>query len=505
MRVAIEGCMHGELDDVYASIRHLEEENGIKVDLLICCGDFQAIRNVGDLQSMAVPDKYKELGTFHQYYSGEKVAPYPTLFIGGNHEASNHLWELYYGGWVAPNIYYMGCSGVVRFGGLRIGGLSGIYDERNYRCGHFEFPPYDRGALRSVYHVREFEVRKLLHIKDKLDVFLSHDWPRGVANCGCCDRARLIRNKPYFRQEIDRDELGSPAAAQLCNRLKPSYWFSAHLHVKFPAIIRHDTPRVAEDSLTAMLAKLALAKAQGDSAPTSPPPQSPEPAALTRFLALDKCLPNRDFLQIVDFPSHEGPKCFEYDVEWLAILKRLQGEMPMDRGRASCPTGAASCLPVTPEERSWIERRLEGCGGTRIPLNFSPVAPTQAQFSQGRFERRPHYVSQQTTTLLKVLDLPYILNQKENHHHHHHHHHHHQQHHHQQQHRQYQQGQEYRPVPGPQSAPAGLMVPTGVMLNYAAQHLVDQNPEEIHIDDDDGAGGAGAGDGIDTNPEEIEI
>ena len=49
------------------------------------------------------------------------------------------------------------------------------------------------------------------------------------------------------------------------------------------------------------------------------------------------------------------------------------------------------------------------------------------------------------------------------------------------------------------------MVPTGVMLNYAAQHLVDQNPEEIHIDDDDGAGGAGAGDGIDTNPEEIEI
>jgi lariat debranching enzyme len=26
------------------------------------------------------------------------VAPYPTLFIGGNHEACNYLWELYYGG-----------------------------------------------------------------------------------------------------------------------------------------------------------------------------------------------------------------------------------------------------------------------------------------------------------------------------------------------------------------------------------------------------------------------
>jgi len=31
-----------------------------------------------------------------------------TIFIGGNHEASNYLQELPYGGWVAPNIYYLG-------------------------------------------------------------------------------------------------------------------------------------------------------------------------------------------------------------------------------------------------------------------------------------------------------------------------------------------------------------------------------------------------------------
>lgn len=38
----------------------------------------------------------KVLLTLHhtQYYSGEKVAPVMTLFVGGNHEASNHLWEL---------------------------------------------------------------------------------------------------------------------------------------------------------------------------------------------------------------------------------------------------------------------------------------------------------------------------------------------------------------------------------------------------------------------------
>lgn len=43
-----------------------------------------------------------------RYYSGEKKAPVLTLVIGGNHEASNHMQELPYGGWLAPNIYYFG-------------------------------------------------------------------------------------------------------------------------------------------------------------------------------------------------------------------------------------------------------------------------------------------------------------------------------------------------------------------------------------------------------------
>jgi len=60
---------------------------------------------------MSVPAKFRQLGTFYKYYSGEAVAPYPTIFIGGNHEAANYLWELYHGGWAAPNIYFMGYAG----------------------------------------------------------------------------------------------------------------------------------------------------------------------------------------------------------------------------------------------------------------------------------------------------------------------------------------------------------------------------------------------------------
>ena len=43
---------------------------------------------------MAVPQKYKQLGQFYKYYIGETIAPLLTIVIGGNHEASNYLWEL---------------------------------------------------------------------------------------------------------------------------------------------------------------------------------------------------------------------------------------------------------------------------------------------------------------------------------------------------------------------------------------------------------------------------
>ena len=108
MKIAIEGCCHGELDRIYQTINQIETTQGIKIDLLLICGDFQSVRNEHDLQSMAVPPKYRSMQDFWRYYSGEKRAPVLTIFIGGNHESSDFLIELPYGGWVAPNIFYMG-------------------------------------------------------------------------------------------------------------------------------------------------------------------------------------------------------------------------------------------------------------------------------------------------------------------------------------------------------------------------------------------------------------
>jgi len=56
-----------------------------KIDLLIICGDFQSIRHQPDLDDMHCPEKYKQMGTFQDYYDGKKQAGLLTVLIGGNH------------------------------------------------------------------------------------------------------------------------------------------------------------------------------------------------------------------------------------------------------------------------------------------------------------------------------------------------------------------------------------------------------------------------------------
>ena len=94
VRVAVVGCGHGELDKMYSCVRALESRDSLRIDLLLCCGDFQSVRDYADLECMACPPKYRALNTFYKYYTGEAIAPCLTIFIGGNHEASNYLVEL---------------------------------------------------------------------------------------------------------------------------------------------------------------------------------------------------------------------------------------------------------------------------------------------------------------------------------------------------------------------------------------------------------------------------
>ncbi|XP_009786406.2 lariat debranching enzyme isoform X2 [Nicotiana sylvestris] len=332
MRIAVEGCMHGDLDNVYATLLQLQEVENIKIDLLLCCGDFQAVRNEKDLESLNAPLKYRSMNSFWKYYSGEKVAPFPTIFIGGNHEASNYLWELYYGGWAAPQIYFLGFAGVIKFGNIRIGGLSGIYKSHDYNRGHYEKLPYNQRDIRSIYHVREYDVHKLLEVEEPIDIFLSHDWPVGITDCG--NLKALLRQKPFFEQEIQEGTLGSRPAAELLAKLRPSYWFSAHLHCKFAALVQHEK--------------------DGPS---------------TKFLALDKCLPGRKFLQVIEIESGPGPHELQFDEEWLAITRKYNAVLPLTIRRANY-----SDVHLDTEQcHQFVRNKLQTRGSK--PFEFVQTAP----------------------------------------------------------------------------------------------------------------------------------
>ena len=108
-------------------------------------------------------------------------------------------------------------------GDLRLGGLSGIWKGGDYRRGYTERPPYGGSDVKTAYHVREFDVWKLRQLRQPLDVFLSHDWPRGVAAHG--NAGALFRAKPFLKAEVLDGSLGSQPNAELLAQLQPDYWF----------------------------------------------------------------------------------------------------------------------------------------------------------------------------------------------------------------------------------------------------------------------------------------
>ncbi|CAL1544742.1 unnamed protein product, partial [Lymnaea stagnalis] len=379
MKIAVEGCCHGELDKIYESVAELEKQNGFKIDLLLICGDFQAVRHFDDFQALAVPPKYQQLNTFYKYYSGEKTAPVLTVFIGGNHEASNYMQELPYGGWVAPNIYYMGYAGLIQVGGLRIGGISGIFKGHDYNRGHHERPPYDDNTKRSVYHIRNLEVFRLKQITGPVDVFLSHDWPKGIYHHG--DTAALIKKKPFFQKEIEENKLGSRPLSDLLTHLQPSYWFAAHLHVKFAAHVEHS------------------------------PPTGTQPAKKTKFLALDKCLPRRHFLQVFDLPHNTGEGLkIKLDAEWLAVLQSTNHLLNLSPSNMYMPgPGCKERYDFQVSEKDKEKIKEIFGNDLTLPENFIHTSPPLHGNPLSRARSKPQplsvQVNPQTTLLCSMLDI----------------------------------------------------------------------------------------------------
>ena len=470
------------------------------VDVLIICGDFQSTRNGHDVEVMSVPAKYRVLGDFHEYYSGIRTAPYLTLFIAGNHEAAAYLWELYYGGWVAPNIYYMGAANVLRVGPLRIAGLSGIWKGFDYRKPHLERLPFSRDDIKSFYHVREFDVRRLLQVEEQVDVGLSHDWPRGIEKHG--DVQQLYRTRPMWKEESLDGSLGSPAAEYVMDRLRPAFWFSAHMHWKFaavktyppparavgldgtaeaaatietspvpptqeapvenpneidldmdddedsapPAVSQNDDPAAKDEQVAATTTVTDELRSQLPASFTQQPkskpfagpkrtPGQPVPPTITnttvRFVALNKCEPGRDFLQLcgihpVDKPAIDAPPqpestpltyqgrfALQYDPEWLAITRHFHQYLNIgDRtAQVAADEGEGVYAPKLAKERAWVEDNVVRAGKLSVPQNFAQTAPALVEGADQKLwelhtgtQPREH-TNPQTVAFCALLDV----------------------------------------------------------------------------------------------------
>lgn len=161
--------------------------------------------------------------------------------------------------------------------------------------------------------------------------------------------------------QAERGDLGSPPLMELLRELRPSYWFSAHLHCKFPALVPHDGP-------------------PGGSGPIRPD------AATTRFLALDKCLPGRDFLQVcvgvcwggavarVGGRTHAGPSV-------RAAARARRPLRPLCAPASACAAAGAGCGGAAAVR---VRRGVAGCAAHDCPPLQRPQIASAAAPWLGR-------------------------------------------------------------------------------------------------------------------------
>ena len=237
-KVFITGCLHGEWDLLLDTVEEIIR-NGEKIELILVTGDCETFRNKEDMESFAAPLKYHILGSFYKIANGERKVPCPIIIIGGNHEAADFLFQLPFGGYVAPNVYYLGRAAQVLVGDIRITGESGLYHALAYfRCVDEKFPLRNVADLHTNYDIRAFTDFQLFGLTST-QIMMTHDWPSTIP---------LNHSNPFLRRKrsdiIESDKkgmFGLPNGIKLMNKIKPHSWFASHHHLTLDAQINENT------------------------------------------------------------------------------------------------------------------------------------------------------------------------------------------------------------------------------------------------------------------------
>lgn len=384
------------------------------------------------------------------------------------------MWELYHGGWLAPNIYFLGHAGCVRVNGIRIAGASGIFKKHDFPQGNYEKLPYTPNWLRSIYHIREFNIRRL-SLLSQPTIFLSHDWPSSIEHHG--NLRWLLSRKSFLRPDIESGNLGSPPMMGLLQTLKPIWWFSAHLHVRYEATVFHGPPPeqveapvgakvdnpdeivIDEDDFDTVDSGAKSKSEPSGTAPAPPtkqnpdeialddeedaveappapqpvtrPPQSPVQGPTTRFLALDKCLPKRQFLEVVDIPTStiepsastsgtgNSQPVLEFDPEWLAITRAFHGLFSAQHHQPTFPEETEARKSVSDALQWVVENVQKNDPSHALPVSEVqtfvqtapvPESPSPNQKVKENEPQPPAYSNPQTEAFCRMLGIKNKIN-----------------------------------------------------------------------------------------------
>jgi len=201
-----------------------------RLDFILQTGDFEPIRNAGDLASIAGPAKYRVPGDFARVLAGDIRYPAPVLFIGGNHEPYAFLESLSDGAAVADGIRFLGRAGEASIEGLRVAYLGGIFsptyfDDPDARR-RIEWPePIEKRRKIPTYFTRE-EIEKLDRVA-AADILIAHEWPAQMIRLAEYGDPPSPRQRETARRFV---AAGSRHVRDAIERIEPAYIFCGHMH-----------------------------------------------------------------------------------------------------------------------------------------------------------------------------------------------------------------------------------------------------------------------------------
>jgi lariat debranching enzyme len=241
---------------------------------------------------------------------------------------------------------------------------------------------------------------------------------------------------------METNNLGSPPLKGLLFTLQPDWWFSAHMHVRFEAEVQHGpSPRVSlppakpvvvdnpdeiilddlddTDASSSGAEQTASTRINPDEIlldeeeeEVTPAPKPAPPPKATKFLALDKCLPGRKFLEVIDLdePPVSGPPTIFFDPEWLAITRAFQPLMSLsDRQPLFPDEDAARAMVKT--ELEWIRSQILDFMAVNNCQKFSMTAHGPGQNDQqDKKTPSPVYRNPQTEAFCEMLKIENKIN-----------------------------------------------------------------------------------------------